>query len=74
MKLLLFGQSKSGDTHLGIKLRNLCILICVDPFFRNLQAAVGSYFDFEAANNLPSMSLLKDATVGEGESVPPCTR
>ncbi|XP_059480983.1 protein ILRUN [Neocloeon triangulifer] len=40
----------------------------------NLQAAVGSYFDYEAANNLPSMSLVKDATVGDGESVPPCTR
>ncbi|XP_065352987.1 protein ILRUN [Cloeon dipterum] len=40
----------------------------------NLQAAIGSYFDYEAANNLPSMFLVKDATIGDGESVPPCTR
>lgn len=40
----------------------------------NLQAAVCSYFDFEAPNHLPSMVLVKDATIGDGESVPPNTR
>ncbi|XP_046395158.1 protein ILRUN [Ischnura elegans] len=40
----------------------------------NLQAAVCSYFDFESPNKLPSMAFIKDVTIGEGESVPPCTR
>lgn len=40
---------------------------------RNLQAAVGSYYDFEQphAIDLPRMTLVKDITVGEGESVRP---
>ncbi|CAG0914950.1 unnamed protein product [Notodromas monacha] len=44
----------------------------------NLQAAICSYFDFEHPNGtgptLPSMSFIKDVTVGEGESIPPNTR
>lgn len=41
----------------------------------NLQAAVCSYFDFEASKeNLPSMLFLKDVTIGEGEAVPPNTK
>ncbi|XP_013786782.1 uncharacterized protein C6orf106 homolog [Limulus polyphemus] len=41
----------------------------------NLQAAVCSYFDFEAPlEKLPSMSFVKDVTIGEGEAVPPSTR
>ncbi|XP_076316471.1 protein ILRUN-like [Tachypleus tridentatus] len=41
----------------------------------NLQAAVCSYFDFEAPlDKLPSMSFVKDVTIGEGEAVPPNTR
>lgn len=38
---------------------------------RNLQAAICSYFDC----NTPvfSMALVKDVTIGEGESVPPNT-
>lgn len=41
----------------------------------NLQAAICSYFDFEASKeNLPSMSFLKDVTIGEGEAVPPNTK
>ncbi len=34
-----------------------------------------SYFDLEAGpdSRLPQMSFVKDATVGEGESVPPDT-
>jgi hypothetical protein len=42
--------------------------------FRNLQGAVCSYFDFESPHKLPSMSLVKDVTIGEGESIPPCTK
>lgn len=41
----------------------------------NLQAAVCSYFDFEAPKeNGPGMTLIKDVTIGEGEAVPPNTR
>lgn len=42
---------------------------------RNLQAAIGSYYDFEQPSVvLPSMALVKDVTIGEGESVPPRTK
>lgn len=42
--------------------------------FRNLQAAIGAYYDFESPNvNIPSMSFVEDVTIGEGESVPPDT-
>ncbi|XP_067135990.1 protein ILRUN [Centruroides vittatus] len=41
----------------------------------NLQAAVCSYFDFESPKeNLPSMSFVKDVTIGEGEAIPPNTK
>lgn len=40
----------------------------------NLQGAVCSYFDFESPYKLPSMTLVKDVTIGEGESIPPCTK
>lgn len=41
---------------------------------RNLQAAIGAYYDFESPNiNAPCMSFVKDVTIGEGESVPPDT-
>lgn len=41
---------------------------------RNLQAAIGAYYDFESPNvNTPSMSFVEDVTIGEGESVPPDT-
>lgn len=41
----------------------------------NVQAAVCSYFDLEAANTgLPSMVFLADITIGEGESIPPDTK
>lgn len=43
--------------------------------FRNLQAAIGAYYDFESPNiNAPSMSFVEDVTIGEGESVPPDTQ
>ncbi|CAG2162706.1 unnamed protein product [Oppiella nova] len=38
----------------------------------NLQAAICSYFDYEQpALRLPSMKLVNDVTIGEGEEVPP---
>lgn len=41
---------------------------------RNLQAAIGAYYDFESPNiSAPCMSFVKDVTIGEGESVPPDT-
>lgn len=43
-------------------------------FPRNLQAAIGAYYDFESPNiNAPCMSFVRDVTIGEGESVPPDT-
>lgn len=41
---------------------------------RNLQAAIGSYYDYEQQNDLvplSSMTFVKDVTIGEGESVRP---
>ena len=41
---------------------------------RNLQAAIGSYYDYEQNTELvplPSMAFVKDVTIGEGESVRP---
>nr|CAG4645788.1 EOG090X0CQ9 [Lynceus sp. MCZ IZ 141354] len=40
----------------------------------NLQAAICSFYEFQDTSKLPSMSFVKDVTVGEGESVPPNTR
>ncbi|KAH0552597.1 protein ILRUN [Cotesia glomerata] len=40
----------------------------------NLQAAICSYFDFESPFKLPSMTLVCDCTIGEGESVSPNTK
>lgn len=45
-------------------------------FLRNLQAAIGSYYDFEQPSSGPvapilSMTLVKDITIGDGESVRP---
>lgn len=49
--------------------------------FRNLQAAVGCYFDFLASSNqnsatvsLPSMRIVRELTIGQGESVTPNTQ
>lgn len=43
--------------------------------FRNLQAAVCAYFDYESPRDkLPMMALVCDITVGDGESVPPNTK
>ncbi|CAJ0947041.1 unnamed protein product, partial [Mesorhabditis belari] len=50
----------------------------------NLQSALGAFYDYGISNNahllaetnisLMSMGLVKDVTIGEGESVPPNTR
>lgn len=40
--------------------------------YRNLHAAVGCYFDFYSGK-LPSMQIVADVTVGEGEAVTPNT-
>lgn len=55
-------------------MKNNCATQCCPFCFRNLQAAIGAYYDFESPNiNAPGMSLVKDVTIGEGESVPPDT-
>jgi len=44
-------------------------------FFRNLQAAICSYFEYEQpVLKVPQMSFVKDVTIGEGESVTPSTK
>lgn len=55
-------------------------------FFRNLQAALGSYYDLGSGGDggmsgaealmstQPAMIFVQDVTIGEGESVPPNTR
>lgn len=49
--------------------------------FRNLQAALSTYFDFIASSNqnnglqaMPSMRVVKELTIGLGESVTPNVR
>ncbi|EPQ17367.1 hypothetical protein D623_10017788 [Myotis brandtii] len=45
------------------------------PVPKNLQAAIGAYYDFESPNiSMPSMSFVEDVTIGEGESIPPDTQ
>jgi len=44
-------------------------------FFRNLQAAICSYFEYDQpVFKVPQMSFVKDVTIGEGESVTPSTK
>lgn len=55
---------------MGLYLRLHSVLVS-----RNLQAAIGAYYDFESPNiNVPSMSFVEDVTIGEGESIPPDTQ
>lgn len=50
------------------------ISVFFPPCYRNLQAAIGAYYDFESpGSSAPSMSFVKDVTIGEGESIPPDT-
>lgn len=52
----------------------------INSYFRNLQQAICSYFDCDAPKDLfnqsalPSMVLVKDVTIGEGEEIPPNTK
>ncbi|KRZ49090.1 Uncharacterized protein T02_6788, partial [Trichinella nativa] len=41
----------------------------------NLQAALGSFYDYRMRDqiSIPSMTFIRDETVGEGESIPPNT-
>lgn len=58
-------------TWLMLTPENIPFLFCPN---RNLQAAIGAYYDFESPNvNAPCMSFVEDVTIGEGESVPPDT-
>ncbi|XP_057686358.1 protein ILRUN-like isoform X1 [Corythoichthys intestinalis] len=60
---------------LGFQLNPAGCAFFLDMTNWNLQAAIGAYYDFESPNvNAPCMSLVKDVTIGEGESVPPDTR
>ncbi|XP_071100197.1 protein ILRUN-like [Haliotis cracherodii] len=57
---------------LGNKLNPSSCAFFLDMNNWNLQEAIGSYYDFEQPPvNLPSMSFIKDVTIGEGESIPP---
>ncbi|XP_053706371.1 protein ILRUN-like [Synchiropus splendidus] len=59
---------------LGFQLNPAGCAFFLDMNNWNLQAAIGSYYDFESPNiSAPCMSFVKDVTIGEGESVPPET-
>ena len=64
-------------THLNVTLEHTSDVITWLSVFgclRNLQAAIGAYYDFESPNiSAPCMSFVRDVTIGEGESVPPDT-
>lgn len=52
----------------------MCAELMYFSLSRNLQAAIGAYYDYESPNiSAPCMSFVKDVTIGEGESVPPDT-
>lgn len=42
-------------------------------FNRNLQEAVGCYLDYYSGVRLPSMQIISDVTIGEGEAITPNT-
>uniref|UniRef100_T1IRJ1 Nbr1 FW domain-containing protein n=1 Tax=Strigamia maritima TaxID=126957 RepID=T1IRJ1_STRMM len=59
----------------GNQLSNTGCAFFLDMNNWNLQAAVCSYYDLESPKDrLPTMSFVRDVTVGEGESVPPSTK
>uniref|UniRef100_A0A224Z178 Protein containing BRCA1-IG and UBA4 domain n=1 Tax=Rhipicephalus zambeziensis TaxID=60191 RepID=A0A224Z178_9ACAR len=60
---------------LGYQLNTTECAFFLDMNNWNLQAAVCSYFDIDTPKeNGPSMTLIKDVTIGDGEAVPPNTR
>lgn len=60
---------------LGFQLNPAGCAFFLDMANWNLQSAIGAYYDFEGGPLLrcPSMSLVSDVTVGEGEAIPPST-
>ncbi|XP_036446861.1 protein ILRUN-like isoform X1 [Colossoma macropomum] len=59
---------------LGFQLNPAGCAFFLDMTNWNLQAAIGAYYDFESPSiTAPSMSFVKDVTIGEGESIPPDT-
>uniref|UniRef100_A0A6M2DIG0 Nbr1 FW domain-containing protein n=1 Tax=Xenopsylla cheopis TaxID=163159 RepID=A0A6M2DIG0_XENCH len=58
---------------LGNNLNETTARFFLDMSNWNLQAAIGSYLDCETPAKVPSMILLADVTVGEGESITPNT-
>lgn len=77
MLVYTFGFSSFVSVHTGVKCLNLFYrinLLSALCCHRNLQAAIGAYYDFESPNiTAPCMSFVRDVTIGEGESVPPDT-
>lgn len=61
---------------LGFQLNPAGCAFFLDMTNWNLQSAIGAYYDFEGGPQmkLPSMSFLRDVTIGEGEAIPPNTR
>lgn len=50
---------------------NDIVIVCIID--RNLQAAVGFYLDYYSGMKLPSMQIISDVTIGEGEAITPNT-
>ena len=66
--------SQSQQTYYLVYFAHMCVPL--SPF-RNLQAAVGAFYDFysnQSSSVLPLLTLLSDVTVGNGEPVAPNTR
>lgn len=59
--------------YIALNLVKLLLIVFLCLVSRNLQAAVGCFFDFSSGQKLPSMRILSDVTVGEGEGVTPNT-
>ncbi|CAK8679978.1 unnamed protein product [Clavelina lepadiformis] len=59
---------------LGFQLNSAGCEFFLDMTNWNLHAAIGAYYDFEMPTmKTPSMSFVRDITIGEGEAVPPDT-
>ena len=51
------------------------MVLIFNYLFRNLQAAIGAYYDYEQpTTKMPCCGLVGDVTIGEGESVSPSTQ
>lgn len=58
---------------MNIMLKNPCVVVDTNFKNRNLQAAVGFYLDYYSGMKLPSMQIISDVTIGEGEAITPNT-